>query len=122
MLTLIATTPAQTTTITLSAVTVAFVVGVIVPFITALLTKVSAHPGLKGFVTLVLSGITGTVAVLTTNQGHAITVKELVLAIGSAWFMAVGSYLGLWKPTGAAPALHQATGNFGIGPSAAKAA
>lgn len=107
--------PKTQTTITIDAITVSFIVGVIVPFVTGVLTKASAHPGLKGFVTLLLSGITGTVAVLTTNAGHAITVRELVLAIGSAWFMAVGSYVGLWRPTGAAPALHRATGNFGIG-------
>lgn len=103
------------TTITLDAITVAFIVGVIIPPITAFLTKQAAHPGLKGFVTMLLSGVAGTVAVLTTNAGHAITVRELVLAIGSAWGLAVMSYLGLWRPTGAAPAIARATPQFGIG-------
>lgn len=104
-------------TITLDAQAVAFVIGVLLPFVTAFLTKLSASSRLKAIVNLVLVGITGVVAVLTTNAGRTLTVKEFILAIGTAFVAAIASHYGLWKPTGATPAVQAATPNFGLGPA-----
>lgn len=104
--------------ITLDAAVFATIGGVVVPYITAVLAKETASRGTKSVVTLLLSIVLGTLSVLTTNAGHAVTVKELVLAIGAAWVVALSTYQGFAKPTTLAPKLHHATGRFGLGRAA----
>ena len=103
--------------ITLDAQAIAIIVGVLLPLATAFLTKVGASGRLKALVNLLLCGVTGVVAVLTTNAGHTVTVREFVLAIGTAFISAIAAHYGLWKPTGASPAVQAATPNFGLGKS-----
>lgn len=104
-----------TTTITLDAQVFAFLAGVVLPFLTAIMAKNTASSGTKAVINLILSGIAGTIAVLATNAGHAITAKELVIVVGTAWITAVATHFGLWKPTTLTPKVNDATGSFGFG-------
>lgn len=92
----------------------ALLAGVVVPLLTAVVTKRLAHPGLKAFSTLVLSVIGGWLAVAVQADG-VVNMETWIDGLLTSFTAATVSYYGLWKPTTIAPRLQQATAAFGIG-------
>ena len=82
----------------LSATLVALVGSLVIPAITALLTKATASVGIKQAVTALLSAVSGLLAVSTQLDGTAVISKPaVVLAIGT-FLSAQAAYWGLWRP------------------------
>lgn len=94
----------------------AFLSGSVVPLLTALATKLNASGRLKAIVNLVLSVIAGVVAYLVGVDGET-SVVGLLSATISTYLASGVTYQNLWKPTGTAPALQEATANSGLGSS-----
>lgn len=83
--------------LTATAASVAAAVGVVVPFVTALLTKAHARPLVKKVVTVVLSALSGVSAVLVANGADDIvTAKTFFMAL-ITWGTAQLSYSGLYS-------------------------
>lgn len=101
--------------------TLALIGGLIVPIITAIITTKLAASSLKAIITAVLAVVAGLIAVAIEHQG-AIDWEVWASSIIQASITAWASYYGFWKPTQIAPKTQDATHNFGIGPSEAKAA
>ena len=91
-----------------------FLVGSLIPLLTALFTKVNASSGLKSTVNLVLSLVTGTAGYLLLHDGAATVVALATHAI-TAYLGSGVSYQNLWKPTGVAPAIQASTADVGVG-------
>jgi len=94
----------------------AVVVGVIIPGLTAVVTREHASDRLKGLMTGLLSGLSG--GLLCAFTSPPVNVREWVLVlevIGLTWVSAVVSYLLAWKPSGASKAVAAATSGFGVG-------
>lgn len=82
----------------LSAILTLLIVTMILPAITAAVTKSTASAGVKQFVTALLSAITGLVVTATQIDGTAVFSKEAaVLALGT-FITAQATYWGLWRP------------------------
>lgn len=88
--------------------------GLLIPLLTALLTKKFAAQGTKAVITLVASALLGSIAYLATVDG-GYDWAGFVNAFINAFLPAIAGYYGLWKPTGVAGTVAQKTQNFGIG-------
>lgn len=91
-----------------------FAVGVLIPLLVGLLTKLEAPSGLKAVLNLALSAVGGALATAIAAEGNVV-LEEWVVGIGMTWLASIVSYSGLWVPTGAAPKVQEATRDFGIG-------
>lgn len=91
------------------------IIGLLIPILTALVTKHVAAQGLKAVTTTVLSAITAAAAVLVAADGHSFAWQAFVNAFINTFVPAIALYYGLWKPTGLAGSVAAATKNFGIG-------
>lgn len=92
----------------------AWILGFVVPVVTAILTKSTAHPAIKAISTALLAAGAGCLAAAIKLNGH-VDLNEWGVTIGQAMVMAWASYYGFWKPTTVAPSIHEATGRFGVG-------
>lgn len=99
--------------ITLDLATWAFLGGTIVPILVGLLTKARAHPGLKGFLNLVLSGVAGMIATAQVTDG--VLSKASIVAGAMAFVASIGTYYGLLKPAGITGAIQAKSAEVGIG-------
>lgn len=88
--------------------------GSVVPFLVGLVTKELASSGLKGVLNAVLSAIAGVATVLLAGDGVA-EVQELVNAGFVTFLSSIGTYYGIWKPTGAAQKVQRSTAKVGVG-------
>lgn len=89
--------------------------GLLIPLLTALVTKKVASQGLKSVVTLVLAAITAGAAVLVADDG-GFALNAFVNAFINTFVPAIAFYYGLLKPTGLAGSVANATEFFGFGP------
>lgn len=87
-------------------------IGVVVPLLVGLLTKLNASPGIKATLNL---GLTAIGAALVTSNQVGFSWKPFLVNAGVAWAVSVGTYYGFYKPTGVAPKVAEATSGFGIG-------
>lgn len=90
----------------------ALLVGVIVPLLVGLLTKVNASPGIKAFFNL---GLTALGAALATSNQIGFSWKPFAINFGVAWAVSVGSYYGFYKPTGTAAKVANIAPEVGVG-------
>ena len=88
--------------------------GLIIPLITAVVTKKVASPGLKSLCTTLLSVVAGAVAVATQADGQVV-LGQWLNGIFTSFIAAIATYYGFWKPTSIAPKLQDRTYNFGLG-------
>lgn len=102
------------TVVQLNVQALAVIGGLIVPLITAIVTKDVASRAIRAWCTAILSAIAGGIAVATQTAGH-IVLGNWVYGIFMSFVTAIATYYGFWKPTGTAPAISSATSNFGIG-------
>lgn len=91
-----------------------FVLGSLVPLLTAVLTKVRASSGVKAIVNVLLSVVTGTASYWLLHDGKS-TLVGLATAAITAYLASGVTYEHLWKPTNVAPSLHKNTAEFGVG-------
>lgn len=88
--------------------------GFVIPVLVALITRARASQKVKALTNLVLSAVAASVAVAVAQHGQV----DLQAWLSSFLWTVVtsfASYYGLWKPTGVAPVVGQATNKFGIG-------
>lgn len=95
----------------LTALAVAGLVGLVVPWLTELVTHTAARTELKSAMTFVLSALTGAIATVSVVPGA--DWKAYLLAIGAAWGASMRAYFtGMVKPVapssglGAPPTKH----------------
>lgn len=97
----------------LDAQTVSLLVGVVIPLLVGLLSKLNASSGLKAILNAFLSAIAG--ALTTVTIVTEATLRDFVIAILSTWVVSVATYYGIWKPTGVAGTVAVKTSGFGVG-------
>lgn len=90
----------------------ALLVGVIVPLLVGLLTKLNAAPNVKAFLNL---GLTALGAALATSNQVGFSWKPFAVNFGVAWAVSVGSYYGFYKPTGTSAAVANVAPGVGLG-------
>jgi hypothetical protein len=105
----------NTTMFHVDVVTVARLLGILVPILVALLTKRFASPALKAILNLVLSAVAGVVAPLLTGDTLPSSFSALFTGILNAFVISIIAYYGVLKPTGVTGAIAGATENFGVG-------
>lgn len=93
------------------------VLGLLIPIVTALVTKSSATSGQKAVVTLVLSALTSTVVYLVANDGSGYDWAGFVNAFINTFVPAIVAYYGLLKPTNITGSIAAKTADVGIGSS-----
>lgn len=84
--------------ITLSAWLVTLISTFVIPIITGLLTKYNAGPGLKQFVTAILSAVAGLISSGSMPDGTATFSKETLLLVLTTFIVTQATYLGIYKP------------------------
>lgn len=97
------------------ATNVVRIIGILIPLLTALVTKRLATGGLKSVVTLALSVITAVAATLVAADGHHFAWTAFVNAFVNAFVPAIAAYYGLWKGTGVAGTVANIAPHVGIG-------
>jgi hypothetical protein len=104
--------PNEQSVITIDALTLAFFIGSLLPFLTALATKLNASSQVKGIVNLVLAIAGGVLTAFVTSSG-SLTIQEIAAAAIATYLSTQALYTGvLRKPTAA---LAAATPNSGLG-------
>jgi hypothetical protein len=98
----------------LDAQTVASLIAIIIPAITALVTKWNVSTVLRTVVALLLSAIAGAVGTLIAADG-GFNWQAFALSTLYAFVVQVALYMGVYKPQGIAAAIAGATPNFGLG-------
>jgi hypothetical protein len=91
-----------------------FLLGVVMPLVTAALTKITASPGLKSTFNLVASLVAGSLGYLIAHDGRT-TWYELLTYAFTTYLASGVSYQNLWRPNGVAPAIQVKTRNVGVG-------
>lgn len=94
------------------ATLIATLVGVVVPLLVGVVTKLKAAAGVKAFLNAGLCGLGGLVA---TVVPETFTWRAFLVKWATAWVVSVATYYGLWKPSGVAPAVQQSTAGVGVG-------
>jgi hypothetical protein len=102
---------------------VSLLVGMVLPALTAVVTKEHLPAWIKQAVLLLLATVTGVLtsligAVPTTVSGWLAVLTNIALTFVAA----LAAQFGLWEHTGAGPAITRATARFGIGPKPPPAA
>lgn len=95
------------------ALVVNVIVGVFIPILVGVVTKLHASRGLKAILNALLAAATGILS-QTVVDAHT-NWRRIVVSIAVTWIMSVATHYGLWKPTGATDAVAGATGKLGIG-------
>lgn len=94
---------------------ISVVIGIVIPGLTALITKEHASDRLKAFLTALLAAVTGGLNGALTALPHGWTQWEAILwQIFVAWVAAGVAYLTGWKPTGASNTVTKKTATFGL--------
>lgn len=92
---------------------IAMIAGLVIPLLVGLVTKINASGGLRAVLNAFFSAVAGAIAVIGTDLERA-ELRTFVVAIVSTWIVSVATYYGVWKPTGVAGSVIDATGRFGL--------
>lgn len=113
--------PTESTVITLDATVLSFLVGSVMPLLTAFATKLKASSRIKGVVNLVLSVLGGVLAAFVANSG-SLTLIEIASAAIVVYLASGSTYSHLWKPTGVVDAVAgaPASGDYRAAPRASR--
>jgi hypothetical protein len=96
--TLLALAVTLASTITLSAVAVQLLVGVLLPVFIGAVTKSNASAGLKQALTVILVGLSALLIISTLSDGTAVISLETLLLTAGGWVVTIAAYHGLYKP------------------------
>ncbi len=99
----------------IEAQTVQLILGVILPLIVGVVTKANASKSVKALVLLILSLIGTTLSGAIGDDGAAVFSQEMLSGIVQTWVVAIATYYGLWKPSGASAVINTKTADFGLG-------
>jgi hypothetical protein len=88
------------------------IVSMVLPLVVGIVIKQVAHPAVKSIALAFLSAIAAIATAGLSSNGTIGTQTIVEAVIG--FIIAVGTYYGLWKPTGIAGTVNTATENFGI--------
>lgn len=102
------------TTIVLSASLLTVILGALIPFVTGLITKLSASSAVKSVCTAILATATGIFTAAQQNGGN-IELESALANIIVAFVTAISLYYGLYRPTTASVKVASITGEAGIG-------
>ena len=95
---------------------ITLLLGVVVPGLTALITKDTASVRLKALLSALLAAVAGGLTgYITTPPANVHQWETVLLGIGFAWITAGVAYLTGWKPTGAAAYIDRKTHKVGFG-------
>lgn len=84
----------------LSPFVVSTILGVLIPLITGILTKVTTPAWVKAVGTIILSGIAGLINVSLVDGGGAVISQSAFVSAVLTFIVAVATYAGFWRPTG----------------------
>lgn len=101
--------------ISLTPQTTSFLFGTLLPMVVALITVKVADARFKALTLALLSAISGVAAEVVGQDGAAVFSEDTLWSIAIAWVVAIATYYGFWKPTGAAESISQKTRWFGLG-------
>lgn len=93
-----------------------FLAGVVVPILTGIVTKARTSSAVKGVANTLLSVI-GAALVVAVDHGLHLD-AHLGISAFMVFIASTTSYKTLWKPTGVAAAIQNATAGFGVGKEA----
>lgn len=91
-----------------------FIIGVLLPLLTGLVTKANASPKLKALTLLSLSLIASAVQYLISVNG-VVNLRTFLANFAVTWLIAISTYFGFTKPTGAAAKAQNVAPNIGLG-------
>jgi len=91
-----------------------FVVAMLIPVLTALITKSSASSAVKSITTLLLSGV-ATIIYRIIEANGVVNLKTALSTLAVTWFIAITTYYGLLKPTTVTQKVADIAPNSGIG-------
>jgi hypothetical protein len=100
----------------LDATTVAGLIAIIIPALTALVTKWNVDSRIRTTVAILLSAVAGAVGTLVAGDGN-FDWQTFGLSTLIAFVTEIALYVGVYKPQGIAAAIAGATPGFGIGTS-----
>lgn len=86
--------------ITLNAIFVTSLIGVLIPVAVGLLTKLKASSSLKAVLNIVLSAVQSLIVSSMIDGGGAIISKNTFILWVLSLIVSVASYTGIYKPTG----------------------
>jgi hypothetical protein len=92
-----------------------FLVGSLMPLLTALLTKVDASSAVKGTLNILLSIVGGGLAAFVSAGDAGLTTYQLLAACITAYLSSQALYTGFWRAVGATRALASSTKGVGLG-------
>lgn len=99
-------------TLDLQALSVAL--GLFVPLVVQLLSKLHASEGLKSVLNLVVSALVTVMSLVITSTDH-INLRTVIITFVNVFVSSLVAYKGFYKPTGIAGSIASATANIGIG-------
>jgi peptidoglycan/LPS O-acetylase OafA/YrhL len=94
-------------------------IGTVLPFLSGLVTRWNASDAVRSVVLLVLAAASGFLSTWlgAVQDGTAFDVAGALLTGVTAFVFGIGTYLGLWKPSGLGPAVNRTGGFIGGGRS-----
>lgn len=94
--------------------TLNLVLGVAIPLLVGLVTKLRASSGTKAVMNAGLSAVAGGLGAALAASGR-VDLKTVLLGVLTTWGTSILTYYGLWKPTGVSSNLQEVTANIGVG-------
>lgn len=96
-----------------NAFVISILVGIVLPLLTGVITKIGAGSALKAATNAVLSVVAGVITNLAVNP--QIDVQAVLFSIALAFVSSVATYHSLWVPTDVVRKVQVSTANFGLG-------
>ncbi len=94
---------------------ISILVGLGLPLVTGVVTKLRAGSAVKAVANAVLIVVTGILVSLTQEPEKGLALYDTLYAIAFAGISSWASFLGFWKPTGIAGAVQSSTAELGFG-------
>lgn len=96
---------------------IAVLIGIVLPLLTGLATKLKATSAVKVIVNAVLIAITGIFTTLASEPEAGLPLYDTFYAIALAAASSWGTYARIWKPLGVTDYIQRQTSEIGIGSS-----
>lgn len=84
--------------LTLSPITVSYVIGVVLPLVVGLLTTQRLAPKYKALILVLLSAVAAAINISINDSGEAVFSQATLDTFIQTLIAGVASYFGVWKP------------------------
>jgi len=101
--------------ITIDASLAMFIVGVLLPIVVGIITKLSAPSWLKAVLHMLFAAVASLIITSITLDGTAVISKTSALIAFGTWITGMATYFGFLMPSGISPAVNTKTARIGIG-------